>query len=164
MIGQELLMLEAQCHDTYFCGEMLPPYESRDVMNILKYYAQYEELPKFYTFEEVDRSKVDISKVAKHIWEEDMGQRRMREYLEELWNDNDDNLLRLYFGKKMFLWKQLDIELMKLSIPDVYTLNQNVIWGKRNIDHIIPINKGGKSVLENLQIFCRSCNVKKGDA
>ena len=32
-----------------------------------------------------------------------------------------------------------------------------------NVDHIVPMNKGGRSVLENLQILCRSCNAKKGD-
>ena len=31
------------------------------------------------------------------------------------------------------------------------------------VDHIKPRNQGGKSVPENLQILCRSCNGKKGD-
>lgn len=38
--------------------------------------------------------------------------------------------------------------------------------GKRvqlEIDHIIPIAKGGKSTYDNLQTLCHNCNVQKGD-
>ena len=31
------------------------------------------------------------------------------------------------------------------------------------VDHIVPMNKGGKSTLDNLQILCRSCNARKSD-
>lgn len=206
--------MEAQCRDSFFCGEMIPPYERKDIMNILKYYAQYEAVPKFYTFAEVDRNKLDISKIAQHIWDEDMGERKRTEYVDSLWESSDDNMLRLFFGRKLYFLRQLNIELMKLSHPDIYDEENNIKYGTRaledlplyeigkinptlekslrdeafekakdedgnyhcaccgvadksriyfQVDHIVPMNKGGKSVVENLQILCRQCNGTKGD-
>ncbi len=206
--------MEAQCRDSFFCGEMIPPYERKDVLNILKYYAQYEAVPQFYTFAEVDRSKLDVSKIAQHIWDEDMGERKRTEYIDSLWESSDDNMLHLFFGRKLYFLRQLNIELMKLSHPDIYDDENNIKYGTRaledlplheigkinptlekalrdqafekskdangnyrcaccgvadrsriyfQVDHIIPMNNGGKSVAENLQILCRQCNGTKGD-
>lgn len=206
--------MEAQCRDSFFCGEMIPPYERKDVLNILKYYAQYEAVPQFYTFAEVDRSKLDVSKIAQHIWDEDMGERKRTEYIDSLWESSDDNMLRLFFGRKLYFLRQLNIELRKLSHPDIYDDENNIKYGTRaledlplheigkinpalekelrdqafekakdadgnyrcaccgvadklriyfQVDHIVPMNNGGKSVVENLQILCRQCNGTKGD-
>lgn len=209
-----LTAMEQQCRDTFFCGEMVPPYEPRDVINILKYYAQYEAAPQFYTFDEIDRSKLDVSQIAQHIWDEDMGERKRAEYVNSIWDAGDDNMLRLFFGRKLYFLRQLDIECMKISHPGIYEDEQNVKYGTRQledlplyeigkvnperekelrdgafekargsdglyrcaccgttdsyrvffqVDHIVPMNKGGKSVPENLQILCRKCNGDKGD-
>lgn len=200
--------------DTYFIGEMIPPYEERDMIRILKYYAEKEVTPQYYPIDYVDKNKLDVAAIAKHIWDEDMGQRKKQEYVDSLWNDTDDNILRLFFGRKIYFWKQIDIELMKLN--DIYEdpEDNNVVFGKKyfenmslyeirkikpnyekelrdgafdaaknknglymcakcgkessnripfQVDHIVPLNKGGKTVLENLQILCRSCNAKKSD-
>ena len=206
--------MEAQCRDSFFCGEMIPPYERKDVLNILKYYAQYEAVPQFYTFAEVDRNKLDVSKIAKYIWDEDMGDRKRAEYLDSLWESADDNMLRLFFGRKLYFLRQIDIERMKLAHPDIYDDEDNIKYGTRaledlplheigkinptlektlrdqafekakdangnyrcaccgvtdksriyfQVDHIVPMNSGGKSVADNLQILCRQCNGTKGD-
>lgn len=209
-----LTAMEQQCRNTFFCGEMVPPYEQRDVINILKYYAQYEAAPQFYTFDEIDRSKLDVSQIAQHIWDEDMGERKRAEYVNSIWESGDDNMLRLFFGRKLYFLRQLDIECMKISHPGIYEDEQNVKYGTRQledlplyeigqvnpekekelrdgafeksrgkdglyhcaccgtadssriffqVDHIVPMNKGGKSIPENLQILCRKCNGGKGD-
>ncbi|MBQ8697792.1 MAG: HNH endonuclease, partial [Schwartzia sp.] len=210
---KELEKLEAECKKRFFNHEMIPPYDSRDVRHILHYYAQKESAPNFYTFDQVDRNKLDVSAIAKQIWDEEMGPKKKKEYLDRLWDSVDDNLLQIFFGKKLYFLRMVDIELMKISDPRIYAAESNVRhdiksieelplhkirevnperWqmlhdgafakakgkygyvcahcGKAfsdrtnlQIDHIIPMNQGGRSVPENLQILCRSCNGKKGD-
>lgn len=214
-LSEDLLNeMEEQCRDSFFCGEMIPPYEPRDVISILKYYAQYEAAPQFYTFDQIDRSKLDVAQIAQHIWDEDMGERKRTAYVNSLWDSADDNMLRLFFGRKLYFLRQLDIECMKISHPGIYEDEANVKFGTRQledlplyeigavapklekalrdgafeksknadgeyqcaccgttdrsrvffqVDHIVPMNKGGKSVPENLQILCRKCNGAKGD-
>lgn len=55
----------------------------------------------------------------------------------------------------------------KIKIRDNYTCQ---ICGKYmtdevglQIDHIIPISKGGKSIESNLQVLCSKCNGSKSD-
>lgn len=206
--------LEEQCHDTYFCGEMIPPYESCDIEHILKYYAQYEEAPLFYTFDDMDTKKLDVSLLAQHIVDEDMGSRKKSEYLDAIWNESDDNLLRLFFGRKIYFLNQVEIEILKIIDQDIFAQEDNVTFGNRKfedmplyeirkynpnlekelrdgafekaknkeglyecaickytsknkipfqVDHIVPMNKGGKTVADNLQILCRKCNGLKSD-
>lgn len=195
--------MERQCRNTYFCGEMIPPYSTDDVVRVLKYYAQYEAAPAFYTFDDIDRSRLDVGAIAKHIWDEDMGQRKAAEYVESLWNQGDDNLLRLFFGRKLYFMHQVEIEKNKLAHPGLYE-EKHITYDTKEledlplyeigkldpqrekelrdaafakaqtsrgtyrcaccgmeaasripfqVDHILPMNKGGKSVPEIFR-FC----------
>ena len=45
-----------------------------------------------------------------------------------------------------------------------------VLWGrgkedgvKLHVDHIVPVSRGGKSVMSNLQTLCEDCNCGKGN-
>lgn len=114
-LSKELLdEMEEQCRGSFFCGEMIPPYAPEDIISVLRYYAQYEAAPHFYTFDQIDRSKLDVKQIAQHIWDEDMGERKRAEYINSLWDSTDDNMLRLFFGRKLYFLRQLDIECMKL--------------------------------------------------
>lgn len=205
--------LEMACRSCFFRSDMIPPYDPNDIRHIIKYYAQKESEPKFYTFDQVDRSKLDVPAIAHTIWDEDMGPKKKKDYLDELWNGVDDNLLQLFFGKKIYFLKMVDIELLKISDPSIYGPVSNFVEDKYpiekfplnkikevnpslerelregafknakvtngyicahcgqifsdrqflHVDHIIPMNQGGLSVLDNLQILCRKCNTKKGD-
>lgn len=214
LTDKQLKQMEAQCHATYFLGEMIPAYEAEDVINVLKYFAQYDSAPNFYPFEDVDRSKVDVSIIAKHIWQEDMGARKQAEYLENIWNEGDENILRLFFSRKSYFIRNVSIELEKLAhgigsdsggtvdwdwtriedmsleeirkvAPDLEKQLRDAAFAKAlgkdgryhcaicgfadetripfQVDHIVPMNKGGKTRPENLQILCRRCNGKKSD-
>lgn len=34
---------------------------------------------------------------------------------------------------------------------------------KLHVDHVIPVSRGGKSVMDNLQTLCEDCNCGKGN-
>ena len=62
-----------------------------------------------------------------------MGTRKKAEYLDSIWNSTDDNLLRLFFGRKLYFLKQIDIELLKISEPGIYE-KQNVVFDKKKFE------------------------------
>ena len=139
---------------------------------------------------------------------------KKNDYLNELWENGDENILQLFFGRKIYFLRMVDSELFKLENPEYYQPNQNNVTYDRKklenltleeiekyspalakklredafekakveggykcancgkvfsdkrflqVDHIKPMNNGGLSVPENLQILCRSCNAKKSD-
>ena len=116
---------------------MVPPYDEKDVEHILKYYAQKGECPNFYTFDYIDRSKLDVSKIAQEILSQDMRPSEAANYLNQLWNEGDENILRLFFGNEICFSKMVNIERFKLEHPGYYQTNQNnVIHEKKELEKL----------------------------
>ena len=215
-ISQETLSEMAErCRNTFFLGEMIPPYDERDIIHILKYYDQYESVPTFYSFDDLDKSKIDVCAIAKYIVEQNMNTASQYAYIKQLWDEGDDNILRLFFGRRKYFTDQLNREILRIFDPECFEDDENnVVYGKRQledmplydigkvapeyekqlrdgafakartadgmyacaicgkkypnrimlqVDHIIPMNKGGKTKPDNLQILCRTCNGEKSD-
>ena len=213
--ANKLSEMAEQCRSTFFLGEMIPPYDEKDIINILKYYAQYEAAPTFYTFDDLDKSKIDVCAIAKQIVDQKMDSTIQAEYIRRLWNDGDNNILRLFFGRIKYFYDQIYKEVLRITAPYIYEDDEdNVVYGRRQfenmslyeigrvnpdyekalrnaafdkaktadgqyacascgnkyqnrimlqVDHIVPMNRGGKTKIDNLQILCRRCNVEKGD-
>lgn len=142
------------CREKFFNAEMIPPYDARDIRHILKYFAQKGERPNFYTFESIDREKLDVAKIAQKIWDEEFGEKKKTAYLNEIWENGDDNILRLFFGKKIYFRRMIDIELTKLSDPEIYGLQENnITYGTKDLTKLTlyEIRKINPQLEQNLR-------------
>ena len=131
------------CKNTYFDEYMLPKYDEKDIRNILKYYAQKECKPKFIPFEELDRKKLDLTTMAKEIVNKDMRRSEIRNYIDNLWNE-EDGIIRIYFNKKTYFAKQLQIEIDIVEGEfETSESEENFIGEKRELKEL-PLNEISK--------------------
>ena len=120
LLPDTLKKLIDYCKEKFFSGEMIPPYYEDDIKHILEYYAQKGACPEFYTFAQVDRERLDVTKVAQDIWTKDLGEKAKANYLNDLWENGDKNIWRIFFVDKRYFLRMVEIELTKLAHPELY--------------------------------------------
>ena len=190
------------CFQSYFDENMIPSCNRNDIEHLLKFYAQKAVAPLFVTIDEMERKKLDVSEIAKKIYDEDMRRSEKNAYIQSLWAE-EGSLLPVYYTNPYFFKKLIDLELDKLDgdieiaaaepqteaelrnleqfplqkIIELYPkiglqLKEDAFAAARNddgsyvcagcgevfptrlflqVDHIVPMAKGGLSVPENLQ-------------
>ena len=67
-------------------------YDINDIIHILQYYAQNEVVPEFYSFDYIEKNKVDPCVIAQHIVDEKLDPVSKAAYINELWNNGEENL------------------------------------------------------------------------
>lgn len=93
-------------------------YRDDDIKNILRFYAQKQIPPAFLAFSE--RRKCDLSIVARYIYDNSLGGQAEADYIKSLWNDEKSFWQVLFSYKKVYFMKQLAIEIMKITDPEIY--------------------------------------------
>ena len=101
------------CARRCFLGTMIPSYDERDIKALLQYFSVHQEAPPFILFDQMNRERVDLEKVATYIVHRNLTRSQQKEYIDQLWSD-PEALFSVYFHKKAFFIRQLNIELRKL--------------------------------------------------
>lgn len=125
-----------EVENVYFNENMLPKYDREDIKNILKYYAEKECKPKFITFEDVDRQALNLKDIAENIIKEDMRRSEINKYIEDLWN-NENEIIKIYFNKKLYFKQQLQKQIDILENPEDYLNEESeCIEEKRELEKL----------------------------
>ena len=93
-------------------------YRDEDIKDLLRYYALKEAKPSILKFE--DRDKFDVSKIAQHIWDEDMGAKMQPKYIDDLWTAKDSFWKLLFGNNKKYFINCINSEIYKLNNGEDY--------------------------------------------
>ena len=110
-----------------------------------------------------DREKIREYDRLKHIKNREERNKRSRKYLK---TPKGREVSRNNHHKRRVVYDDTDITtewLMQLNKNTKFCVlcNEELYNKNRNLDHIIPINIGGRHIMENVRFVCASCNNKR---
>ncbi len=132
---------------------------------ILKYQSEYRKTHPFVMKEKW--------KAKKRAWNEKNKKRRSKEY--KIWHSKNRDILRAKHHNRLRLEKSAG-ELTVATIQRVYEDNIKkhgtltcylclvpIPFKKDDLEHKVPLSRGGTNLYENLAVACRRCNITKRD-
>ena len=96
-----------QVKTEFFNDDMIPPYDKRDIIEILNYYASQSVIPEFYTFDQIDRQKLDVGMIAEELIKGKYDAIGQYEYIESIWKKTDKNILNIFYSNNFDLFETL---------------------------------------------------------
>lgn len=115
----ELNDLEKKVEELFFFGcEKYPGYSEQDIKDVLLFYAQTGEIPKYIEFQ--NRKNFDVTQIAEDILEKDLRQSEEVEYKNELWESHKIEWKAFFGYKKEYFLNEVDLAKRKLLDPALY--------------------------------------------
>ena len=111
-ISEELLKIVSDdVREKYFNVEMIPPYDINDIKNIINYYASQSVIPEYYPFDEIMRSKLNVTKIADYILDNKLDPDEEIDYMYQKWYGTDSNILNTFFNNNFDIFhKEVETE------------------------------------------------------
>lgn len=116
---EDFYLLDKKILDEFLNNlDTLSSYVFDDFADIVRYFALNRTEPPFFEFK--DREKYDVSRVAQFIYENELGGKRKKEYIDGIWEK--ESYFKVYFDyNKLFFRKCIDNEILKLEDPEIYS-------------------------------------------
>lgn len=116
--------------------------------------ANYEANKEAY-YERSRRNKAKKPELYKQLRSAAAGRYRSRKK-ETVTDNHSIPELHIY-------WKSLDIDPKRCTYCDAWHTKWSNNWKTSQGDHVVPLDRGGTDLMNNLMPCCRSCNSKKGN-
>jgi len=119
LTDEEVEMLADHVQSTYFVGLNLKiGYYKEDIKDLIRYFAMTGEEPVFLSFDY--RAKFDIQKLAKNIYNNNRGIKKLQNAIDKAWKDGQTEW-QAFFGHDFIHFKtELTLAVDKLMYPDNY--------------------------------------------
>jgi 5-methylcytosine-specific restriction endonuclease McrA len=110
------------------------------------------------------RSHVEINRARVKVWYKN-NKEKAKETI-KLWKERNPKKSSEYTNRRRALKRNTQVNKIShlkifLKTPYCFYCNKKITLKESELDHYIPLSKGGKHIESNLKVSCHLCNYKK---